>query len=435
MIGQLKRRSMQKYVSKACRQTVLARFCFLIICVSLCACGTSGSQSAGEEEETLVHEVRYEFGLPVDSFRVDTGCVRAGETLGGILNRVGATRKQIAGITTLPRTEFDVRTIQQGKTYYVFYQADTAGVEHPCYFVYVPSLTQASVLHLTDSIHVEHHEKPITHRPRSAEVVIESSLWNAMAGNGLPTELALELSDIYAWTIDFFGLQKGDSIRVYYDELYVDTMRVGIGRIYASDFYHARKWQEAYWFEEGNIHNYFDADGNSLRKAFLKAPLNYKRISSRFTYARKHPIYKVVRPHTGVDYAAPAGTPVVTIGDGVVTMRQYKGGGGNTVKIKHNSTYTTAYLHLSKFASGLQVGQHVKQGQVIGYVGSTGSSTGPHLDFRVWKNGSPIDPLKMVSPPAEPIPAQYRDTFARLVEQYQVALQPLTSVAIVPEDN
>ena len=155
----------------------------------------------------------------------------------------------------------------------------------------------------------------------------------------------------------------------------------------------------------------------------MKAPLNYKRISSGFTYARKHPIYKVVRPHTGVDYAAPMGTPVVSIGDGVVTMKEYKGGGGHTVKIKHNSTYTTAYLHLSKYAKGLAVGKHVKQGEVIGYVGSSGSSTGPHLDFRVWKNGSPIDPLKMQSPPAEPIPAQYKDTFAIVVEHYRQLLK------------
>lgn len=415
-------------------EVMRSRFCLLLMAVvCLVACGKTSPASTGGEESAVACEVRYEYGLPVDSFRIDTGCVRSGETLGGILNRVGATRRQIAGITQLPRSEFDVRSIQQGKTYYVFYQADTVGVERPCYFVYVPSVTQASVLHLTDSIHVERYEKPTIHRDRTAEVVIESSLWNAMAGNDLPVELALELSDIYAWTIDFFGLQKGDSIRVFYDELYVDTTRIGIGRIYAADFYHARKWQEAYWFEQGNIHNYFDAEGNSLRKAFLKAPLNYKRISSRFTYARKHPIYKIVRPHTGVDYAAPAGTPVVTIGDGVVTMCQYKGGGGNTVKIKHNSTYTTAYLHLSKFAQGVKVGQHVKQGQVIGYVGSTGSSTGPHLDFRVWKNGTPIDPLKMVSPPAEPIPAQYRDTFNHVVEQYKAALLPVTPVVITPE--
>ena len=366
--------------------------------------------------------VRYEYGLPIDSFRIDTCIVKSGETLGGILNRLGATHKQVAGVTVMPRSEFDVRSIRSGKTYYALYQSDTTGVEQLCYYIYKPNIRETIVLHLRDSIHAERFEKPIIRKDRAAEVVIETSLWNAMIDKNLPPELAIELSDIYAWTIDFFGLQKGDSIRVYYEEQYVDSVRIGIGRIYAADFYHGRRWQEAYWFEDGNIQNYFDAEGNSLRKAFLKAPLNYKRISSKFTYARKHPIYKTVRPHTGVDYAAPMGTPVVSIGDGVVTMKQYKGGGGHTVKIKHNSTYTTAYLHLSKYAKGLAVGKRVKQGEVIGYVGSSGSSTGPHLDFRVWKNGNPIDPLKMKSPPAEPIPAQYKDTFATIAVKYKEIL-------------
>ena len=384
------------------------------VLVALLASCTKHSEQYTEEPV-----VRYEYGLPVDSFRIDTCVVNSGETLGGMLNKLGATRKQINSVTLMSRDEFDVRTIRPGKTYYAFYLTDTAGVERLEYYVYLHNIREAVVLHLADSVHVERHLKDITHQERSAQAVIESSLWNAMEDNHLPIELALELSDIYAWTIDFFGLQKGDSIRVFYDEQYVDTTRIGIGRIYAAHFYHGRKWQEAYWFEDGKIANYFDADGNSLRKAFLKAPLNYKRISSGFTYNRMHPIHKVVRPHTGVDYAAPMGTPVVTIGDGVVTMKEYKGGGGHTVKIKHNSTYTTAYLHLSKYAAGLAVGKHVKQGEVIGYVGSSGSSTGPHLDFRVWKNGTPIDPLKMQSPPAEPIPAQYKDTFATVVANYK----------------
>ena len=395
---------------------------YIYILSALVAILASCNKTSHNEQQAQEPVVRYEWGLPIDSFRIDTCVVQNGETLGGMLNRLGATRKQITGITLLPRSEFDVRSIRPGKTYYALFQSDTAGVEQLCHYVYQPSIREAIILHLGDSIYAERYEKEITHINRSAEVVIETSLWNAMAGNGLPTELALELSDIYAWTIDFFGLQKGDSIRVYYDEQYVDSTRIGIGRIYAADFYHARRWQEAYWFEDGKVANYFDAEGNSLRKAFLKAPLNYKRISSGFTYARKHPIHKVVRPHTGVDYAAPMGTPVVTIGDGVVIMKEYKGGGGHTVKIKHNSTYSTAYLHLSKYAKGLAVGKHVRQGEVIGYVGSSGSSTGPHLDFRVWKNGSPIDPLKMQSPPAEPIPAQYKDTFATVVEHYRELL-------------
>ena len=383
---------------------------------------SSAVVSTSIQQKVEAPTIRYEFGLPIDSFRIDTFEVKNGETMGGMLNKLGATRQQIAGITTMPREEFDVRTIRPGKKYYALYQNDAAGEEHLCYYIYKPSIRENIVFHLTDSVHVEYFEKQIIHRPRSAEVVIESSLWNAMVNNNLPAELSLELSDIYAWTIDFFGLQKGDSIRIYYDEQYVDDVRIGIGQIYAADFYHAHEWQEAFWFEHDEIKNYFDSEGNSLRKAFLKAPLNYKRISSEFTYARKHPIYKTVRPHTGVDYAAPTGTPVVSIGDGKVIEKGYKGGGGNTVKIKHNSTYTTAYLHLSKYASGLSVGKHVSQGEVIGYVGSTGASTGPHLDFRVWKNGTPIDPLKMQSPPAEPIPAQYKDTFATIVAEYKEKL-------------
>ena len=194
------------------------------------------SKSATHNESNEPAPVRYEYGLPVDSFRIDTCVVKEGETLGGMLNRLGATRQQITGITLMPRSEFDVRSIRPGKTYYAFYQADTAGIEQLQYYVYIPSIREAVVLHLTDSMHVERIEKPITHRDRAAEVVIESSLWNAMVANDLPAELALELSDIYAWTIDFFGLQKGDSIRVYYDEQYVDSTRVGIGRIYAADF-------------------------------------------------------------------------------------------------------------------------------------------------------------------------------------------------------
>lgn len=400
----------------------LLRTGLLSLCVLLLS--ACGKPAAGEQEyiEEEIVPIRYEYGLAIDSFRVDTGYVSNGETLGGILNRLGATRQQINQVGTLAREEFDVRQIRAGKQFLALYATDSAKNEVLQYWVYLPDARTAKVLHLTDSLHVEHLQKPIRIVPRKAEVVIESSLWNAMAGNDLPVELALELSEIYAWTIDFFGLQQGDSIRVFYDEQYVDSVRWGIGRIYAANFYHGKRWQEAYWFDiadyqetDTRCRGYFDAEGNSLRKAFLKAPLNYKRISSKFTYARKHPVYKVVRPHTGVDYAAPAGTPVVAIGDGVVIEKGYKGGGGNSVKIRHNSTYTTAYLHLSKYGKDIAVGKRVNQGQVIGYVGSTGASTGPHLDFRVWKGGTPIDPLKMVSPPVEPVPATLRPTFDSVV--------------------
>lgn len=385
----------------------------LAIMMAVISCGKK-TEEAQTEQETP----RMEFGITIDAYRIDTNTVNNGETLGGIFNRLGATQQQMAGIIRLPLSEFDYRKIKPGKTYYAFFQTDSCGLEQLCYWVYVDNIRETVVLHLQDSLHVERIVKPVVSTQRSAQAVIESSLWNAMVDNDLPIQLALDLSDIYAWTIDFFGLQKGDSIRVVFDEQSVDDQCIGIGRIYAANFYHANKWQEAFFFNN----TYFDAEGKSLKKAFLKAPLNYKRISSRFTYARKHPIFKTVRPHTGVDYAAPMGTPVVSIGDGMVVEKGYKGGGGNTVKIKHNSTYTTAYLHLSKYGPGISVGSHVSQGQVIGYVGSTGNSTGPHLDFRIWKNGTPVDPLKLVSPPSEPVPSKMRPEFDSIVNVYRSKL-------------
>ena len=179
----------------------------------------------------------------------------------------------------------------------------------------------------------------------------------------------------------------------------------------------------------GNI--WWNEAGESMRKAFLKAPLNYTRISSGFSHARRHPVTRKVQPHTGVDYAAPKGTPVMTIGDGVVTSMKYEGAGGNTIRIRHNSVYTTAYLHLSRYAKGLKVGQRVRQGEVIGYVGSTGRSTGPHLDFRVWKNGSAINPLKMDSPPAEPIKESSRPAFMEAYSEYKASVDSIQAKVYV----
>jgi len=402
---------------------VKKQFFILLVLSTLAAC--TSSRSAEEQQDATPRPVRYEYGLAVDSFRVDTGVIAEGETLGGLLNRLGATPQQVSKISLLTPGQFDVRQMRAGKTYLAFYQdtclIDTLHNESLLYWVYIPDRRHAIRLQLADTIGIEHWEKPLIVRERTAEAVIETSLWNSMVDNNLPVELALELSEIYAWTIDFFALQQGDSIRVHYDEQYVDSVCVGIGRIYASHFYHAGRWQQAYWVDwqdtttnELICRGYFDETGQSLRKAFLKAPLNYKRISSHFTYARKHPVYKIVRPHTGVDYAAPKGTPVVSIGDGTVIEKHYKGQAGNMVKIRHNSTYTTAYLHLSKYGK-IAVGQRVSQGQVIGYVGSTGASTGPHLDFRVWKNGTPVDPLKLESPPVEPIPSAYQAAFDSIV--------------------
>lgn len=406
-----------------------------IVFVALCSCGSKpGEQSAGEEAAAVaVAEPRYAYGIAIDSFRVDTCQVQAGETLSGILNRHGLTAGQRRALQPFLNKHPELVAIREGNCYYTF-RSDTA----LNYYAYRLNNRETLIASLMDSLYIWHATLPLHIERKQAEFTIASSLWQTIQSNHLPTELALELSEIYAWTINFFALQPGDSVRVLYDENYVEDSRTGIGRIYAAHFYHGKRWLPAYYMDQETMSpyldsilqpvvskqatGYYDEQGNSLRKTFLKAPLNYKRISSHFTYARKHPIYHVVRPHTGVDYAAPMGTPVVALGDGRVTMCQYKGGGGNTVKIRHNSTYETAYLHLQKFAKGIKTGVYVKQGEVIGYVGSTGSSTGPHLDFRVWKNGTPVNPLTLESPSAEPVPDDLREAYDQLAKHYNSLL-------------
>jgi murein DD-endopeptidase MepM/ murein hydrolase activator NlpD len=245
-----------------------------------------------------------------------------------------------------------------------------------------------------------------------------------MRNAGVSSYLILSLSDIYAWTVDFFGLQKGDRFRVLYEEKVCDGEVVAVDTIRYAVFAHGGVEFPAIMFDQkdgGNV--WWNEKGESMRKAFLKAPLQYSRISSGFSNARVHPVTRKVQPHHGVDYAAPTGTPVMTIGDGTVTSIKYEGAGGNVVRIKHNSIYSTAYLHLSKYASGLKVGQRVKQGDVIGYVGSTGRSTGPHLDFRVWKNGTAINPLTMDSPPAEPLKEENKQAFEAAIAEYQSMIE------------
>jgi murein DD-endopeptidase MepM/ murein hydrolase activator NlpD len=261
--------------------------------------------------------------------------------------------------------------------------------------------------------------------------VIETSLYNAIMDAGGSPMLVNELADVYAWEIDFFGLQNGDAFKVIYERFEVNGEEAGMGKIITSWFLHQGNPFYAVQYDQGEGIEYFDEEGQSLRKTFLKAPLRFSRISSRFTYSRLHPILKIRRPHTGVDYAAPRGTPVVAVGDGIVTMAAYKGGGGNTVKIRHNSNYTTAYLHLSGYGKGIRKGTKVKQGQVIGYVGSTGLSTGPHLDFRFWKNGKPVDPLKIDPPSANPINENHKETYNAIMRQMISKLDSISIPAAV----
>ena len=393
----------------------MSLYCNLIIISVLAlfasACQNSKNKQEEQSQESIV-EVVYEYGIPVDSFDMVEGSVGKGETLSAIFGRLGCNGQVIHQLNDFSTEFFDVKRIKQGDKYTAYYTKDS--IPELTYIVYHQSVVDHTVFHVCDSLCANSYKKPVRHEQKVSSATITTSLWDAIITNNLHRQLALELSDIYAWSIDFFGLQKNDSFTVFYDELYVDSLSIGIGKIHAAKFTHKGKPFLAFYFKNDSVNGFWDEEGNSLRKAFLKAPLKFSRISSGFTYARKHPIYKTVRPHTGVDYAAPTGTPVMSIGDGVVVQKGYKGGGGHTVKIRHNSVYSTAYLHLSRYAKNLSVGSHVSQGEVIGYVGSTGASTGPHLDFRVWKNGSPINPLTMESPSVEPVPQSAMSEFVAL---------------------
>lgn len=382
----------------------------LSIAIASCNQITEEEQDAQIIQEISEDKLNIEYGgIIVDNYDAIDKTISSGTAVSNLFINAGVDPKTAYQLNFTPDSIFSAKRVKAGKSYTIYQTKDS--LQKTDYIVYHRSLVEHVVFDFKDSLDVSLYKKPVTTVSKIDSVKIESSMWNAIVDNNLNLGLAGELSEIYAWVIDFFGIQVGDGFKVYYDENYVDSTSVGISKIHAAVFNHNNKEYYAYYYKNGDTEGFWDENGNSLKKAFLKAPLKFTRISSGFTYARKHPVYKVVRPHTGVDYAAPKGTPVMSIGDGKVILRAYKGGGGNTVYIKHNSVYKTGYLHLSAYAKGLKVGDQVKQGQVIGYVGSTGASTGPHLDFRVWKNGTPINPLKMESPSVEPIPAKYMEEF------------------------
>ncbi|MGN1211783.1 MAG: peptidoglycan DD-metalloendopeptidase family protein [Candidatus Cryptobacteroides sp.] len=396
-----------------------------ISCLCSCSCRSSSENGTGHACQEEVREP-HRWGFEPDTLVSVEGRVRNNEYFSTLLGSLGLSAQEAYSVSSSCDTVFDVRKLRTGNGFKAFYTADTlsTGDSVPSpdklqYLVYEKDMVTDIVFRCYPPYGAWISAKPVVRETRQTDVTITSSLWNDMSMAGASPLLILSLSDIYAWTVDFFGLREGDRFRVIYDEVTcegkvvaVDTVRYAIYSSGGKDF-------PAVMFDQkdgGNI--YWNEKGESMRKAFLKAPLQYSRISSGFSYSRKHPVTRKVQPHTGVDYAAPVGTPVVSIGDGTVTSAKNEGAGGNTVRIRHNSVYSTAYLHLSKYGKGIKSGARVRQGQVIGYVGSTGRSTGPHLDFRVWKNGSPINPLTMQSPPAEPLKEEFRHQFDSVCTVY-----------------
>lgn len=367
-------------------------------------------------DSSEVETISYKYGIPEDDYNVKYGIVKPRQNLSHILTDHGLSLRDVHNLNERSKGIFDVRKIRSGQAYAVFYAKDDS-LGAPRYFVYEEDPKSYIVFHLQGDGRVTRGQNPVEWRRREVKGQVESSLWVAMQSNNTSPQLAVVLSHIFGWSIDFFGLQKQDEFRVIYEQEYVDDKPLQNFHILAASFRASDSTYYAIPFVQDNEELYYNEHGNSLEGAFLKAPLDYYRISSRFSNARYHPVLKRYRAHHGVDYAAPTGTPVYAIGSGKVIAKAYQaGGGGNYVKIKHNSVYVSTYMHLSRFAKGLKVGDRVQQKQVIGYVGSTGLSTGPHLDFRVHENGRPINPLTIKSQPKKPISNANRQAFTHLCD-------------------
>ncbi len=355
----------------------------------------------------------------------ERGVIGNNETLTDLLLPYNVPFEKIFDIAKKSKDIFYVRKFKIGDNYVVYKTDDTIGTIQ--YFVYQKDPVNYIVFDLRDSINIYEGKKKVDVQQQFAHGIINSSLYETFINNNLEINLALKLADIYAWQVDFYHIRKGDEFKVFYEEEYIDGKPVGVGKILAAEFLSGGENYYAFRFEQNGSDVYFDEKGNSLRKAFLKSPLKFGRLTSRYSLRRYHPVLHRIKAHLGTDYAAPTGTPILSVGNGVVAEATYKRFNGNYIKIRHNSTYTTQYLHMSKIAKGIRPGVHVKQGQVIGYVGSTGLATGPHVCFRFWKNGKQVDPFKQKIPPSKPVDKKNKEAFFALRSEWMNKLEPNTS--------
>ena len=374
-----------------------------------------------EQNDTLVPPT-IKYGINVDSFTVHENNIQPNEFLANILLKHHIPYTEIDALVKASDSIFDVRKIAAKHKYMVLTNKDST--EKAAYFIYEITSIKYIVYDLRDSITVTLGEKKVTTKINTASGIIKSSLYQTLDDANASTMLALKMADVYAWTIDFYRIQKGDWFKVIYEEKFVEGKSIGLGKIIAANFNHYEKDFFACYFKQDSLGaDYFDAEANSLRKAFLKSPLKFGRLTSGFTMRRFHPVQKRNKPHLGTDYAAPAGTPIMATGDGVVIASAYSVYNGNYVKVQHNSTYTTQYLHMRK--RNAKVGQYVKQGDCIGYVGSTGLATGPHVCYRFWKNGSQTNHLSEDFPPSEPVKPEHLAKFKKELKKNQIKVNKI----------
>ncbi|NRD21979.1 peptidoglycan DD-metalloendopeptidase family protein [Winogradskyella litoriviva] len=384
----------------------------VVIAISLFACKEDNSAEIEynkELAEIVEEEKILEFGFDRKNYEFKRDTIKSGDTFGVILERNNIGYPDIFQIAEKAKDTFDIRKLQVGKPYTLLYAKKNLkdSIQKPTTFIYQNNLEDYVVIDFRDSIQAYKSKKPVTYVEKTATGIIESSISSTLEEKGLSQKLAYKMADeIYAWTIDFRRLQKGDRFKVIYTDKYIDdTIYAGIKNVKAAYFEHNGDSLYAFEFEtdpEKGIIDYFNEDAKNLRRAFLKAPVQFSRISSRYNLKRRIAYYgNRVRPHKGTDFAAPIGTPIMATASGTVVESTRRGGNGKYVKIRHNDTYSTQYLHMSRQA--VKKGQFVKQGDVIGYIGMTGNTGGPHVCYRFWKNGRQVDPFKQKLPEAKPI--------------------------------
>lgn len=372
------------------------------------------------------------YGFAIDTFQVFENQIQNGTFLGDILLKYNLDYPSIEKLVQNARNVFDVRHFRAGKPYTVLTKDSTQRAD---YFIYEPNAYEYIVFHLQD-LKVEKVERQIDTEVHTASGRIPEggSLWKTMSQQGLSAMLADRMEDALQWSLDFTRLQAGDEFKLVYEQNYIEGQEVGVGRVKAAYYKTGENEYHAIYYSDGKDNTgYYDLKGQPMKGSFLKAPVRASRISSYYNLNRLHPILKYRRPHLGTDYAAPYGTEILAVGNGVVEQASYTKGNGNFVKIRHDGTYETQYLHMQSFAKGIRPGVHVQQGQVIGYVGSTGLATGPHVCFRFWKNGQQVNHLRLTFPPAEPLPDALMPAFNELKDQYLLMLENVVPTEVVAE--
>lgn len=410
----------------------------VLIAISILSCKEKSETTFEEESKELavVEPDIYEFGFNLNDFTVKRDTIRKGDSFGEILERNKIGYPDIFQIANKAKDTFDIRKLQIGKPYTLLCSKDS--LQTPRCFIYQPNLEEYVVINFQDSIHAYTSRKPIKYVEKFATGVVETNVSEAFSKKGLSLLLAYKMADeIYAWTIDFNRLQKGDRFKVLYTEKYIDdTIYAGVHQVKAAIFEHKSEPFYAFRFQTDSIkgfYDFFDDQAKNLRRAFLKAPVQFSRISSRYNLNRRIAYYGfALRPHKGTDFAAPIGTPILATSSGTVTESRYKGGNGNYVKIRHNSTYETQYLHMQKRL--VKVGQYVKQGSVIGTIGMTGNTGGPHVCYRFWKNGKQVDPLREKLPQAEPISETLKVKYLEFIKPIKEQLDAIQFESLTSKD-